>query len=83
MARVLGIGPLRGFVAVAGCDGFQRAASAPHLSQAAVSRHVRRLESAIGRPLVERQGRGSRFTADGEHCWAGVAPARTARRDAA
>jgi DNA-binding transcriptional LysR family regulator len=66
MTRILDIAPLRSFVAVADCGGFQRAAAALHLSQAAVSQHVRRLETSVGRPLVERQGRGSRFTADGE-----------------
>ncbi|MEW9552281.1 LysR family transcriptional regulator [Nonomuraea sp. NPDC050783] len=66
MSRTLDIAPLRSFVAVADAGGFQRAADALHLSQGAVSQHVRRLESAIGRPLVERSGRGSRFTADGE-----------------
>ncbi len=66
MDGVLGIVPLRSYVAVADCGGFQRAAAVLHLSQGAVSQHVRRLESAIGRPLVERHGRGSRFTADGE-----------------
>lgn len=66
MVRILDIAPLRSFVAVADCGGFQRAATALHLSQAAVSQHVRRLESAVGRRLVQRQGRGSRFTADGE-----------------
>jgi DNA-binding transcriptional LysR family regulator len=66
MYRVLDVAPLRSFVAVADCGGFQRAANSLHLSQAAVSQHVRRLEAAVGRPLVERQGRGSSFTADGE-----------------
>jgi DNA-binding transcriptional LysR family regulator len=66
MSRILGIAPLRSFVAVADCGGFQRAATQLHLSQGAVSQHVRRLETALGRTLVERQGRGSRFTADGE-----------------
>jgi DNA-binding transcriptional LysR family regulator len=66
MTRALDIGPLRSFVAVADSGGFQRAATTLHLSQGAVSQHVRRLESAIGRPLVERHGRGFRFTADGE-----------------
>lgn len=66
MARDLDIAPLRSYVAVADAGGFQRAAHALHLSQGAVSQHVRRLEAAIGRPLVERRGRGSRFTADGE-----------------
>ena len=53
-------------MAVADCGGFQRAATHLHLSQGAVSQHVRRLEAAVGRPLVERHGRGSRFTRDGE-----------------
>jgi DNA-binding transcriptional LysR family regulator len=66
MARDLDIAPLRSYVAVADAGGFQRAAAALHLSQGAVSQHVRRLESAIGRPLVQRHGRGFRFTADGE-----------------
>jgi DNA-binding transcriptional LysR family regulator len=66
MSRILDVGPLRSFVAVADCGGFQRAATSLHLSQGAVSQHVRRLETAVGRALVERQGRGSRFTADGE-----------------
>ncbi|MCK9931951.1 LysR family transcriptional regulator [Frankia sp. Mgl5] len=67
MRRTLDIAPLRSFVAVADCGGFQRAASSLHLSQAAVSQHVRRLESATGRVLVERQGRRSQLTRDGEH----------------
>ena len=66
MGAVLDIAPLRSLVAVADCGGFQRAATYLHLSQGAVSQHVRRLEAAIGRPLVERHGRGSRFTADGD-----------------
>src|SRR4051812_2090381 len=64
--QTLGIAPLRSLVAVADCGGFQRAATSLHLSQGAVSQHVRRLEAAVGRPLVERAGRGSRFTLDGE-----------------
>ena len=66
MTAVLDIAPLRSLVAVADCGGFQRAATYLHLSQGAVSQHVRRLEAAVGRPLVERHGRGSRFTGDGE-----------------
>ncbi|MEU8614244.1 LysR family transcriptional regulator, partial [Actinoplanes sp. NPDC048791] len=66
MSRMLGIAPLRSFVAVADCGGFQRAAASLHLTQGAVSQHVRRLEAALDRTLVERDGRGSRFTADGE-----------------
>ncbi|MCP2339254.1 LysR family transcriptional regulator [Actinomadura rupiterrae] len=66
MAPVLDITPLRSLVAVSACGGFHRAAHALHLTQAAVSRHVQRLEDAIGRPLIERDGRGIRFTPDGE-----------------
>jgi DNA-binding transcriptional LysR family regulator len=66
MEQVLDIVPLRSFVAVADRGGFQRAATHLHLSQAAVSQHVRRLESATGRRLVQRDGRRSRFTADGD-----------------
>ncbi|MEV0066293.1 LysR substrate-binding domain-containing protein [Amycolatopsis sp. NPDC050768] len=66
MEQVLDIVPLRSFVAVADRGGFQRAATHLHLSQAAVSQHVRRLEAATGRQLVERSGRRSRFTADGD-----------------
>ena len=66
MNRTLDIRPLRSFVAVADCGGFQRAAESLHLSQGAISQHVRRLEGAVGRPLVVRHGRGSRFTANGE-----------------
>jgi DNA-binding transcriptional LysR family regulator len=64
--RILDLAPLRSFVAVADNGGFIRAAAVLHLSQAAISQHVRRLESAVGRPLVERSGRGSKFTKDGE-----------------
>jgi DNA-binding transcriptional LysR family regulator len=66
MPADLDIAPLRSFVAVADCGGFQRAADHLHLSQAAVSQHVRRLEGALGHALVERAGRGSRFTSAGE-----------------
>ena len=66
MNRILDVVPLRSFVAVADNGGFLRAAAVLHLSQAAISQHVRRLESAVGCALVERSGRGSKFTKDGE-----------------
>jgi DNA-binding transcriptional LysR family regulator len=66
MEQVLDIVPLRSFVAVADRGGFQRAATHLHLSQAAVSQHVRRLEAATGRQLVARDGRRSRFTTSGD-----------------
>lgn len=66
MQKNLDIAPLRSFVAIADCGGFQRAATHLHLSQGAVSQHVRRLEDAVGRQLLQRHGRGSRFTPDGD-----------------
>lgn len=66
MSAVLDIVALRSFLAIADCGGFHRAAAALHLTQSAVSQHVRKLEKALGRPLVERDGRCSRFTPDGE-----------------
>ncbi|GEL21194.1 LysR family transcriptional regulator [Pseudonocardia sulfidoxydans NBRC 16205] len=63
---VLDIVALRSLVAVADCGGFHRAAEHLVLSQPAVSQHVRRLQKAVGRPLVERVGRNSRFTPEGE-----------------
>lgn len=65
MSAILDVVPLRSLVAVVDHGGFQRAASALHLSQGAVSQHVRRLESAVGRPLMERDHRGVRLTSDG------------------
>ncbi|SHG56045.1 LysR substrate-binding domain-containing protein [Streptoalloteichus hindustanus] len=66
MAPVLDIVPLRSLVAVADCGGFHRAAAALHLTQSAVSQHVRRLERVLGRPVVRREGRRFRFTPTGE-----------------
>lgn len=66
MAAVFDIVALRSLVAVADRGGFHRAAESLVLSQSAVSQHVRRLEKAMGRALVRREGRVSRFTPDGE-----------------
>ncbi|BBA95479.1 putative LysR family transcriptional regulator [Actinacidiphila reveromycinica] len=66
MPTVLDIPALRSFTAIADCGGFHRAAESLRLAQPTVSQHVRRLENALGRPLVERRGRGTGFTPDGE-----------------
>lgn len=66
MLRDLDITHLRSIVAIADSGGFGRAATTLHVSQSTVSQHIRLLEKGIGRPVVERQGRGTRFTADGE-----------------
>lgn len=62
MAQVLDIAPLRSVVAVADCGGFHRAATVLHLTQSAVSQHVRRVEAVVGGPVVEKSGRGMAFT---------------------
>jgi len=74
MPRVLDIVPLRSLIAVADAGGFHRAAADLQLSQSAVSQHIRRLEKALGRPLVEPDGRRARLTP------AGVALLAEARR---
>jgi DNA-binding transcriptional LysR family regulator len=66
MPQVLDIAPLRSLVAVADCGGFHRAAAALHLSQSAVSQHLRKVESVVGAPVVERSGRGVLFTEVGQ-----------------
>ncbi|SEB65697.1 DNA-binding transcriptional regulator, LysR family [Nocardioides exalbidus] len=82
MERILDIGPLRSLVAVADHGGFQRAAEHLHLSQGGVSQHVRRLEAATGLRLVERHGRGSRFTPEGERLLASARGILAAHDDA-
>jgi DNA-binding transcriptional LysR family regulator len=62
MGQVLDIAPLRSVVAVADCGGFHRAAAVLHVTQSAVSQHVRRVEAVVGGPVVERSGRGVAFT---------------------
>ncbi|GAA5059472.1 DNA-binding transcriptional LysR family regulator [Thermocatellispora tengchongensis] len=66
MAALLDLAQLRTFVAIADCGGFGRAASVLRTSQPTVSQHVRALERVVGRPLVERDGRTTRFTPAGE-----------------
>ncbi|ALR12413.1 LysR family transcriptional regulator [Mycobacteroides saopaulense] len=64
-SSTLDIAPLRSLVAVADCGGFHRAAAVLHLTQSAVSQHVRKLEAAVGEPVVRRSGRGVVFTDKG------------------
>ncbi|HEV2638648.1 MAG TPA: LysR substrate-binding domain-containing protein [Actinocrinis sp.] len=66
MAAALDITALRSLTAIVDCGGFHRAAEALHISQSAVSQHVRRLEKTIGRPVVARAGRTTHLTAAGE-----------------
>jgi molybdate transport repressor ModE-like protein len=56
---------LRSFLAVAQCGKVSTAAKQLHLSQPAVTAHLRRLEEVIGKPLVSRSTRGVRLTTHG------------------
>src|SRR4051794_39603563 len=62
----LDLGHVRSFLAVVDYGGYHRAAEALHLTQPAVSQHVRRLEQRVGGPLFERRGRGVQVSARGE-----------------
>lgn len=64
--RNLDIALMRSFVAVAETNGMTAAANVLHLTQAAVSQQVKRLEEMLGRQLFERGRRGLLLTGDGE-----------------
>ena len=57
---------LRAFAATAELRNFSQAARALNVTHAAVAQQVRALEEQLGRPLVQREGRGVSLTADGE-----------------
>lgn len=62
----LDIPRLRSLVTVAAVSGVRPAAEALHLSPAAVSGHIRKLEAELGCRLLMAQGRGVGLTSDGE-----------------
>jgi molybdate transport repressor ModE-like protein len=53
---------LRILHAVATYGSVNAAASALHVINSAVSQQIAKLESELGRPLLERNGRGARLT---------------------
>ncbi|MBT2774576.1 LysR family transcriptional regulator [Halomonas sp. ISL-60] len=57
---------LRTLVSINDCGGFSEAAQALHLTQSAVSHHVRRLEEQLGNALFDAHGRRRRLTEAGE-----------------
>lgn len=57
---------LRSFLAVADSGGYSRAARALHMSQPAVSTHVKELEKAVDALLIEKIGGKVRLTVSGE-----------------
>ena len=65
MRRNLDTGLLRAFVAVAETGGMTAAARQLHLTQAAISQQIRRLEDLLEQPLFERNRRGLTLTTPG------------------
>jgi DNA-binding transcriptional LysR family regulator len=62
----LDLAHLRSFLAIVRYGGYHRAAEALHLTQPAVSRHMRRLEAELGEALFAKRGRGVELTPFGE-----------------
>lgn len=66
MSRLLpSLNALRAFEAAARLGSVSQAADELHVTHGAISRHIRALEDALGRPLFVRDGRGLALTADG------------------
>ncbi len=64
--RSVDLRQLRSFVTIADAAGFGRAAVRLHLSQPALSRQIRALESELGVQLFDRIGRRIQLTSEGE-----------------
>lgn len=62
----LDIDQLKTFLAIADTGSFTKAADEVNKTQSAVSMQMKRLEENLGRNLFVRDGRGSRFSRDGE-----------------
>jgi DNA-binding transcriptional LysR family regulator len=57
---------LRSFVSVVDAGGFTRAGERVHRTQSTVSQQIKRLEETVGRPLLDRNGKGAVPTEEGE-----------------
>ena len=57
---------LRSFVSVVDAGGFTRAGERVHRTQSTVSQQIRRLEEALGCPLLHRNGKSVAPTEEGE-----------------
>jgi DNA-binding transcriptional LysR family regulator len=66
MTRHLDLALLRTFLAVAETGSATRAAARVHVTQAAVSQQLKRLEETVGRQLLVRDRKGFRLTSSGE-----------------
>ena len=74
MATNLELDHLRTLVAIVDCGGFSKASVVLHISQPALSQHVRLLERSVRCKLFEKDGRGMKLTQDGQRV---LAEART------
>src|SRR5215831_3891567 len=66
MRPMLDIDLLRSFVSVVDAGGFTRAGERVHRTQSTVSQQIRRLEDALGRELILRNGKQATPTEEGE-----------------
>lgn len=73
---------LKTFAAVVDEEGFSRAAEKLHLTQSAVSGHLRRLEEQVGKPLLLRTTRSQQLTLDGQRLLAYARAILVLNRDA-
>ena len=62
----LDVDQLKTFLAIVDTGSFTRAADEVNKTQSAVSMQMKRLEEQINRPLFSKDGRGTKFTRDGE-----------------
>jgi DNA-binding transcriptional LysR family regulator len=62
----LDVDQLKTFLAISDTGSFTRAADEVNKTQSAVSMQMKRLEEQLGRPLFSKDGRGTKFTRDGE-----------------
>jgi DNA-binding transcriptional LysR family regulator len=62
----LDVDQLKTFLAIVDSGSFTRAAEEVNKTQSAVSMQMKRLEEQLGRPLFSKDGRGTKFTRDGE-----------------
>jgi molybdate transport repressor ModE-like protein len=72
---------LKTFVAVAREGSITRAAEHLHLSQPAVSAHIKAIEDTLGLTLFERTPRGMSLTGDGQRLFAKAEQTLTAHRE--
>src|SRR5512141_1673665 len=65
-ALMLDLDLLRSFVSVVDTGGFTRAGERVHRTQSTVSQQIKRLEDAVGRTLLQRNGKQALLTEEGE-----------------